>query len=216
MKALHLLAATLLAGLSFPAAAQAPIFREGQASESALIDALTPPKPAVIPGGPAAGGPSGAESPAAQEPDEGRPRMRSINVRPASRPATQAAAPAIAPRPSEPPKASILITFETNSADLTAEARRSIDVVGRALSSDSLASFQFSIEGHADPRGGSDLNQRLSQARAESVRRYLVAAHGISPERLQAVGKGDRELVNAANPTAPENRRVTIVNMSGR
>ena len=112
--------------------------------------------------------------------------------------------------PQKPAAASLLITFETNSAELTSQARESLDVVGRALNANELVELRFEIEGHADPRGGHDLNQRLSDARAQSVRLYLVQAHNISAARLRALGKGDRELLNTNNPVAPENRRVTI------
>jgi OmpA-OmpF porin, OOP family len=112
--------------------------------------------------------------------------------------------------PGKKPQASILITFETNSANLTDSARSSVDVVAKALQADKLAGLRFNIEGHADPRGGADFNRRLSQARAESVVAYLVARHGIARERLTPVGKGDSELMNAARPDAAENRRVTI------
>jgi OmpA-OmpF porin, OOP family len=108
------------------------------------------------------------------------------------------------------PQASILITFETNSANLTDSARSSVDVVAKALQGDKLASLRFMIEGHADPRGAADANRKLSQARAESVVTYLTTRHGIARERLTPVGKGDTELMNAARPEAAENRRVTI------
>lgn len=107
--------------------------------------------------------------------------------------------------------ASMLITFQTNSADLTLEARQSLDVVGRALKMDKLAQYKFAIEGHADPRGTADFNRQLSQARADTVRNYLVRNHSIDAERLIAVGKGDQELLDKENLAAPENRRVTIV-----
>ncbi len=110
--------------------------------------------------------------------------------------------------------ASLLITFETNSAGLTPRAKRSLDVVGQALASEKLAGFRFGIEGYADPRGNSDANLKLSQLRAESVRDYLVTSKNIERGRLEPVGKGDKELLNKANPIAPENRRVTIVNLS--
>jgi outer membrane protein OmpA-like peptidoglycan-associated protein len=119
--------------------------------------------------------------------------------------------------PAGPPreaKASLLITFETNSAALTGQARRTLDVVGEALQSPKLADFRFSIQGHADPRGNPEKNLQLSQLRAESVRAYLVTHKQIQDERLQAIGKGDTELMNRANPIAPENRRVTIVNLA--
>jgi outer membrane protein OmpA-like peptidoglycan-associated protein len=89
-----------------------------------------------------------------------------------------------------------------------------MDVVGRALNADKLAPFKFSIEGHADPRGGTELNQRLSEERAQSVRQYLVENHHIDPQRLTSVGKGDKEPLNEKDPAAPENRRVTIVTIT--
>lgn len=109
------------------------------------------------------------------------------------------------------PSASLLITFETNSAELTAQARQQLDVVAQALRNDKLADYAFNVEGHADPRGTQDLNLSLSQQRAESVRQYLISAHAIGAERLKAIGKGDSEPLNSSNPAAPENRRVTIV-----
>lgn len=108
-------------------------------------------------------------------------------------------------------KSSLLITFKTNSADLTNESKQALATVAKALQSDKLSGFSFSIEGHADPRGGVELNQKLSEARAMSVVEHLVAAHGIAAGRLVPVGKGSSELLNAERPDAAENRRVTIV-----
>ncbi len=114
---------------------------------------------------------------------------------------------------SKPAKASLLITFETNSAELTPQARQVLDKVGRALTDSSLAEFRFNIEGHADPRGGHEFNERLSLARADSARKYLMEKYQIGEARLNAIGKGDSELINTQDPTAPENRRVTIVTL---
>lgn len=177
---------------SAPALAQEPILKEGQVTENALIDALTPAVPEAAP----EVAPSG--------------RTRSIRVR-------RDEPPAAAALPATPPKrasASLLITFETNSAQLTAQAKRSLDTVAQALASDKLGKFRFGIEGYADPRGGSEANLKLSQARAEAVRGYLIGSKGIDSARLEAVGKGATELLNKENPIAAENRRVTIVNLS--
>ena len=111
----------------------------------------------------------------------------------------------------KPRSKDVLITFETNSAQLDNEGKSSLDRVARAFNSEQLAPLNFAIEGHADPRGGSEDNLKLSQARAESVLNYLVAAKGVNPERLKAIGKGDRELLNTRVPISPENRRVTFV-----
>jgi outer membrane protein OmpA-like peptidoglycan-associated protein len=67
---------------------------------------------------------------------------------------------------------------------------------------------QFRIAGHTDARGSDEYNLRLSQLRAEEVMRYLVRDCGIAPNRLQALGLGKSLLLNAADPLAPENRRV--------
>lgn len=118
--------------------------------------------------------------------------------------------------PDGPASASMMITFKTNSAELTAEAIHTLDKVGRALNMDKLSDLNFVIEGHTDPRGSYALNQSLSQARAEAVKDYLVWKHQVSRERLVATGKGYTELVNRDNPVAPENRRVTIVRINGQ
>ena len=179
-----LLMSLCIVAATVPAAAQqAPVMKEGQVTENALVDALTP-----------------AEAPI---------RTRSIRVI-----RDEEAGGAAPKQPAKRAAASLLITFETNSAALTPRAKRSLDVVGQALASEKLATFRFGIEGHADPRGGEEVNLKLSQSRAESVRDYLVSAKQIDASRLEPVGKGASELMNKASPAAAENRRVTIVNLS--
>jgi len=112
-------------------------------------------------------------------------------------------------------KAGLLITFPTDSAELTGEAMATLDVVARALQSDTLIGERFRIEGHADPRGTEEHNLRLSQARADAVSRYLVTVRAVLPQRLDALGKGSAEPVNLDRPDAPENRRVTVVAVPG-
>ena len=138
--------------------------------------------------------------------------MRSFRpaVRPAAVAGATAAAGAVAAGPHEG-RASILVTFVTDSAELTSRAKAALDVLANAMQSERLANTRFTIEGHADPRGGDDYNMKLSTARAEAVREYLVTQRGLAADRLDAVGKGSSELLNTANVTAPENRRVTIV-----
>lgn len=129
------------------------------------------------------------------------------------RPGVAAAGTAAAGAP-QTAKASILVTFVTGKADLTADARQALDVLAAAMKSEKLASVRFTIEGHADPRGSEELNLRLSQARAESVRDYLTATHGVAADRIKAVGRGSSALMNPGEPAAPENRRVTIVSQA--
>ena len=71
------------------------------------------------------------------------------------------------------------------------------------------------IEGHADASGPDTYNLTLSQLRARAVRAYLIEQHGITPERLPFVGKGESEPYDARNPAAPVNRRVVFTNLTG-
>jgi len=108
-----------------------------------------------------------------------------------------------------PPSASLLITFDTNSATLSERARNELDVVADALGNSKLRRFNFVVEGHADPRGTSEANLTLSQLRANAVRSYLMQ-RAVEPGRLVAIGKGDREPLRPQDPANPENRRVTF------
>lgn len=117
------------------------------------------------------------------------------------------------PKPYGPGRASLLVTFETGSAQLTAESQKILDTLAKAMQSDTLAGLLFRVEGHADARGDAEANKALSLARAESVAKYLASAHGILPERLKPEGKGSSEPMNKSRVDAPENRRVTIVSM---
>ena len=137
-------------------------------------------------------------------PPEERIVTRSLKVSPDS-----TAAQTLVPR--KKPSASLLITFETNSATLTARAKEQLDVVAAALKNDKLRDFSFNVEGHADPRGSPEGNLMLSQQRADSVRNYFVATHGVAESRLKAIGKGDSEPLNTKDLASAENRRVTIV-----
>ncbi|MBK9519004.1 MAG: OmpA family protein [Anaeromyxobacter sp.] len=68
--------------------------------------------------------------------------------------------------------------------------------------------MRVSVEGHTDTVGAEGLNVKLSQARAEAVRDYLVKK-GADPARLEAIGFGPARPI-ASNKTAPgraKNRR---------
>ncbi len=68
---------------------------------------------------------------------------------------------------------------------------------------------QIVIIGHSDPIGGPDEALRFGEARARSVRNYLVA-HGLPRGRLTTMSAGASELLNKADVEAPENRRITF------
>jgi len=71
------------------------------------------------------------------------------------------------------------------------------------------------IEGHTDSTGSDELNERLSQSRAESVREYLVANGTIPYGRISAIGYGPQQPL-ASNKTEEGraiNRRIDVLIM---
>lgn len=114
--------------------------------------------------------------------------------------------------PAVRPSLSLLIQFDFNSARVRPESQQALANLSQALQSSELASFKFGVEGHTDAEGSALYNQKLSQSRAGAVRDFLVA-QGVSDSRLSTVGKGASDLANPAEPLAPENRRVRIVNL---
>jgi outer membrane protein OmpA-like peptidoglycan-associated protein len=69
------------------------------------------------------------------------------------------------------------------------------------------------VEGHTDSTGGLNINQHLSEKRADAVRAYLIANNVLPANRITAVGKADAEPL--APNTSPEgrsmNRRIDVI-----
>lgn len=72
----------------------------------------------------------------------------------------------------------------------------------------------FRIIGHTDASGTDAYNERLSRLRAEEVQRFFVNECGIDASRLEAVGLGERFLLDADDPRSDENRRVEFQALS--
>ena len=106
-------------------------------------------------------------------------------------------------------RADINMSFLMGSADLTAQARTTLDRFAAALVR--VGSYRpFTVEGHTDRSGSRETNRALSQSRAASVVNYLVAK-GVDRSRLTAQGYGyDRPLTGRAAADAA-NRRVEVV-----
>jgi len=101
------------------------------------------------------------------------------------------------------------ITFDTNSADLSANFYPILDQVSATLVE--YGDTVIEVAGHTDSVGGAAYNQALSERRARSVAAYLTS-RGVKPERLMIVGDGENHPV-ASNATAEgrqRNRRVEL------
>ena len=107
------------------------------------------------------------------------------------------------------------IRFETGRADLKPESHGLLDQV--ALMIKANPDVKVRVEGHTDDTGPRDLNMRLSQDRAESVRRYLIQK-GVAPQRLRAVGYGpDKPKIKGTTDEARgKNRRVEFIVDDGK
>lgn len=80
------------------------------------------------------------------------------------------------------------IFYEYDKATLTAESTASLNELVKLLELNPNVTIE--LGSHCDFRGSDNYNQRLSQARAESVVEYLTAA-GVEKERLTAAGYGE-------------------------
>jgi OmpA-OmpF porin, OOP family len=111
------------------------------------------------------------------------------------------------------PQKDMRIQFEFGSAALTDSARTVLNELGAALQSNELSAYQFSLVGHTDAVGSAAANLKLSQARAASVKDYLIGQFHIDPARLEASGVGESDLADPAEPNNGINRRVVITNI---
>ena len=109
------------------------------------------------------------------------------------------------------------VTFRTNSAVLSPEAKQQLDdLATKALASNG---YMIEVSGHTDSTGGVAKNMRLSRDRAESVVEYLTIQHHIPARRfITPMGYGKSEAV-ADNSTASgrqQNRRVEVKVLANR
>jgi outer membrane protein OmpA-like peptidoglycan-associated protein len=100
--------------------------------------------------------------------------------------------------------------FKTDQSDLQAGSREDLATIADALRSQQNA--KILVEGHTDSRGTSQHNLQLSEARAESVARFL-SSRGVSSDQLtvQGIGEGRPIADNSTAEGRAQNRRVEIV-----
>ena len=118
----------------------------------------------------------------------------------------------IAPRPALSFDSSI--NFDFDSAELTSDAKRELDKIIAALKDPEVKDAEVIVSGHTDAKGSDEYNQKLSERRALSVKKYL-AQNGIDSKRLTASGYGKGKLLLPTEPLDALNRRVEFRNMKG-
>jgi outer membrane protein OmpA-like peptidoglycan-associated protein len=104
------------------------------------------------------------------------------------------------------------VLFDTGQATLRPEAREKLSRLTGVLLA-YPAGYTLEVEGHTDSTGSDELNDRLSQARAEAVRDYLLGG-GIKLDRVvgtHGFGKSRPVATNDTTDGRQRNRRVEIV-----
>lgn len=95
--------------------------------------------------------------------------------------------------------------FEQGKADLNDDSKLALHDLAKVMKQN--PELRLRIESHTSAEGDSEVNQKLSEARAQAAVDFLVNKEGIDATRLVAVGKGSSELKDSENPTSDINRR---------
>ena len=116
----------------------------------------------------------------------------------------------------ELPTVDLEVFFDFGTSRITPASMPTLVALGLSLNDARLADQTFIIGGYTDSKGRPEFNLKLSQARADAVRNYLITEHKVEPKRLIAIGYGKNHFKNAADTQASENRRVQIINWTTR
>jgi OOP family OmpA-OmpF porin len=101
------------------------------------------------------------------------------------------------------------INFETGKTTISKNSEEALTAITAIL--DEYPNAKFTVEGHTDSVGSAKNNESLSEARALSVKSYLVN-NGVDEFRLSSAGFGEQKPVESNDTKAgrAENRRVEI------
>lgn len=101
--------------------------------------------------------------------------------------------------------------FKFGSAALPEPVQQRIDQMIADLKANPRGAF-VEIEGHTDSSGDKMVNQRIGEARAEAVKRYLYEAHQVPLHKMNVISWGEDKPVSPNNTRdgRAQNRRVVI------
>jgi outer membrane protein OmpA-like peptidoglycan-associated protein len=157
-------------------------------SEDQIVKALTPQKKAPLTRGLS----MGPQADPAPNPAETK-LINSIRGR-STRSLSNTEREEIATMAQDKPNIDLTITFDYNSADISAKSLPEVQKLGRALTNADLKGSTFLLAGHTDAAGSDTYNQDLSERRADSIKRYLMDNFRISSTDLVTVGYGKSKL----------------------
>ena len=125
-------------------------------------------------------------------------------------------APVVVPPPAPAPKPVIIekgrqtlnVEFDFDKSTIKKGYYQDIDNLAGVMKQ--YPDLNVVIEGHTDSVGTAEYNKKLSQERADAVKKYMVEKGGIDANRLKAQGFGEEKPI-ASNKTKEgrqQNRRV--------
>ena len=107
------------------------------------------------------------------------------------------------------------VSFETDNSKLSKETIEKLDQV--VIIMKKYGTIRVSVDVHTDSQSESDYSLKISNDRAAAVVSYITEK-GIDPERLEAFGYGDKNLINhcakgveCTENQHKENRRIEFV-----
>lgn len=80
------------------------------------------------------------------------------------------------------------LEFESGKADILWSMHDDLSKIGNFLIDH--PGMRITISGHTDSEGKQEANLRLSQARADAIRNYLIEEFKLQPDRISAIGYG--------------------------
>jgi outer membrane protein OmpA-like peptidoglycan-associated protein len=100
------------------------------------------------------------------------------------------------------------VEFEHGKSGIQAAMQPTLDRI--ALFLVDHPAFRLSIAGHTDSQGDPAINEKLSQDRAEEIRRYIERKGKLKPGRIESVGYGSSKPLKdeLTDADARVNRRV--------
>jgi outer membrane protein OmpA-like peptidoglycan-associated protein len=100
------------------------------------------------------------------------------------------------------------IEFQSSSAELTLKGKQALNRLAKKISEFNPQTMAVRVIGHTSRRGLADLNQKLSQQRAQAVINELKQ-RGLQ-HKMVAEGKGFSQLISGISPYDPRNQRTEI------
>jgi OmpA-OmpF porin, OOP family len=119
--------------------------------------------------------------------------------------------PSIAEELNKLPQLTVEIQFNPDSDVIRPESYKTLGSIADALWHPYLLGYRFLVVGHTDSTGKREYNLKLSQRRANAIREALITTFRVPSRRVIALGLGEEQLRDAANPRAAVNRRVQLV-----